>query len=72
MDLDDYTLVAAVPAGDGAEGIALSPDGRQVWTGDRRRNSVTVIDTEGRQVIERLPAGEGQIRATVGLTGSEV
>ena len=28
MDLNDYRLVATIPVGDGAEAIALSPDGR--------------------------------------------
>ena len=72
MDLEDYNLVATIPAGDGAEGIALSPDGSQIWTGDRRGNTVTVIDTTTRRVIERLEGGGAPIRAGFTPDGSQV
>ncbi len=72
MDLNDYQIVASIPAGEGAEGIALSPDGKQIWTGDRRGNTVTVIDTEARRVIQKLPAGEAPIRAAFSPDGNRV
>ena len=72
MDLNDYRIVASIPAGEGAEGIALSPDGKQIWTGDRRGNTVTVIDTEARRVIQKLPAGGAPIRAAFSPDGTRV
>ena len=72
MDLEDYSLVAAIPAGDGTEGIAISPNGKYVWTGDRRANTVTVIDTESRRVVGQLPGGNEPIRAAFSPDGSRV
>ena len=72
MDLADYSLVATIPAGDGAEGIALSPDGTQLWTGDRRGDTVTVIDTQARRVIRRLEGGQAPIRAGFSPDGAQV
>jgi len=39
-------------------GIALSPDGRWLYTADGRANTVSVIDTEVRRVIMAIPVGE--------------
>jgi YVTN family beta-propeller protein len=72
MDLNDYRIVASIPVGEGAEGIALSPDGKQIWTGDRRGDTVTVIDTETRRVIQKLPAGGAPIRVAFSPDGSRV
>ena len=72
MDLNDYSLVAAIPVGDGAEAIALSPDGKYVWTGDRRANTVTIVDTESRRVVAQVPAGDSPVRAAFSPDGTRV
>ncbi len=39
---------SAIPRrGPGAEGIDVSPDGREIWTGFRRTNEVEIIAREG-------------------------
>jgi YVTN family beta-propeller protein len=42
----------------------VSPDGRQLWTGNRFANTVTVIDTGSGAVVATIPVG----RAPHGLT----
>jgi YVTN family beta-propeller protein len=36
--------VATVPTGPGAEGIALSPDGREVWAASREADEIVILD----------------------------
>jgi DNA-binding beta-propeller fold protein YncE len=45
FDLDRRVVVATVRAGDRAHGIAVTPDGREVWTSNRS-GSVTIIATD--------------------------
>src|SRR5574337_830578 len=37
--------VANIPTGAGAEGIAVSPDGKEVWVSNRAANTISVIST---------------------------
>jgi YVTN family beta-propeller protein len=47
------TLVTAP----GAEGIDLTPDGREVWVTNRADSSISVIDVERDSVVEKIPSG---------------
>ena len=50
--------VTSVPVpGPGPEGIALSPDGRELWVASRRDGSVSIIDVAGKKVTETLKLG---------------
>ena len=44
-----------VPAGAGAEGFDLSPDGRELWTANAQDGTVTVIDLARKQAIATFP-----------------
>ena len=47
--------VTAIPVGgEFPEGIALSPDGREVWTATRNDGGVSIIDVATKAVIQRL------------------
>ena len=50
----DWTITA-VAAGAGAEGIAVAPDGRTVWTANVPARSVSVIDVASKQLVETIP-----------------
>ena len=63
IDLALGILVAEIPTGEGAEGIAVTPDGRQVWVTNRAANTVSVLNATGRHVIAQIEAGEFPIRA---------
>ena len=41
-----------IPAGRGAEGFDVSPDGKQLWTGNSQDATVTVIDLAAKKAIE--------------------
>jgi YVTN family beta-propeller protein len=47
--------ITSVPAGQGAEGFDVSPDGRQLWTANARDATVTVIDVVGKKTVATLP-----------------
>lgn len=49
----------------GCEGIAITPDGKQVWTADRTAGNVTVIDTATLEVIASLECPGVPIRVAI-------
>lgn len=49
--------VATVPTGAGAEGIAVSPGGREVWVTNRAANTVSVITTADHKVVATVESG---------------
>lgn len=61
VDLDRMAVVAEQPAGAGAEGIAVAPDGR-VWVGNRDDDTVTVHDPDSLAILATLPSKGFPIR----------
>ncbi|MFQ5926018.1 MAG: beta-propeller fold lactonase family protein [Terriglobia bacterium] len=59
--------VKTIPTGAGAEGIDVSPDGREVWVGNRAAHSIAVIDTATDRVLVTFSA-EGQVPIRVKFT----
>ncbi len=54
IDLALGARLASVPTGEGAEGIAVTPDGRQVWVTNRAEDTITVVTpriTSARQAL---------------------
>jgi YVTN family beta-propeller protein len=47
--------ITRIAVGQGPEGIAISPDGREVWVANRGDGSVSVIDTATNKVVATLP-----------------
>jgi YVTN family beta-propeller protein len=54
LDLRGGTAPVILPVGRQPEGIAVSPDGMQVWVGSNQDSTVTVLDPERRAVIATL------------------
>ena len=46
--------ITTLPAGRGAEGNDLSPDGKELWVLNAQDKSVTIIDAVGKKVLETL------------------
>ena len=55
----DTGKLARVAVGGHPEGLAVSPDGRQVWAGQRMGGDVAVIDTESLTVKATVQTGSG-------------
>ena len=47
--------VTNVPAGKGAEGFDVSPDGKEIWAANARDATVTIIDVATKKAVETLP-----------------
>jgi YVTN family beta-propeller protein len=72
MDLGDFSIVANVPVGRGAEGFALSPDETEIWVSNREAASVSVIDVGRREVVATMPVGDRPNRVTFTPDGRHV
>jgi len=57
--------LADVPTGDGAEGIAVTPDGSQVWVTNRGADTVSLLDPETLEVVAEVASPSFPIRAEV-------
>lgn len=65
--------VVNVPTGDGAEGIDVSRDGREVWITNRGNHTVSILDVRTDQVVASFESGgEMPIRAKFTPEGREV
>ncbi len=60
VDLTGERETVVLETGEGAEGMAVSPDGSEVWVANRRAQSVSVIDTRRRRV-SRTIEGQGYV-----------
>jgi YVTN family beta-propeller protein len=47
--------VTNVPAGHGAEGFDISPDGKEIWAANARDETVTIIDVATRKATQTIP-----------------
>ncbi|MEO0478547.1 MAG: cytochrome D1 domain-containing protein [Planctomycetota bacterium] len=60
VDLANRSLVKVVETGAGSEGIAVRPDGREVWVTNRAADTVSVIDVETLEVLATLDVKESE------------
>ncbi|HEY7819914.1 MAG TPA: YncE family protein, partial [Vicinamibacteria bacterium] len=56
IDLESDSPTRVLETGAGAEGIAVTPDGREVWVLDRKAGTISIVDTAQAVVVERLPS----------------
>ena len=54
-----------VTTGKGAEGIDVTPDGREVWVVNREANTISVIDAKSLKVAATIQAGKFPIRVKI-------
>lgn len=47
--------VTNIPAGRGAEGFDVSPDGKEIWAANAQDATVTIIDVASKRVTQTLP-----------------
>jgi YVTN family beta-propeller protein len=63
FDMETQELITRVYSGEGAEGIAVSPDGREVWVTNRGENTISVIDAVSLELLDKIECGDFPIRA---------
>ena len=57
FDLTTFKSLGVAPAEKGSEGIAISPDGKWIWTGNRGPvHSVSIIDAESLKKVKDIPS----------------
>lgn len=71
IDLAERKLLKVIPTGPGAEGIDVTPDGREVWVANRS-HSVSVIDAAELEVFETIACSGVPIRCKVTPDGARV
>jgi YVTN family beta-propeller protein len=65
FDLQKGERIAVVPTGRGAEGIGATPDGSEVWVGNRAADTLSVIDAASLEVEATIPAASFPIRVAI-------
>jgi len=59
IDAENQKLLSLIPVGQRPWGIALTSDGRKLYTANGLSNDVSIIDVATNTVIASLRAGEG-------------
>lgn len=62
IDLATHKRVTDVVTGKGAEGIAVAPDGSEVWVTNREANTVSIVDPATLKITATLEPGKMPIR----------
>ena len=58
-----------IPTGEGAEGLAVSPDDAEVWVANRLANTISVIDARTLAVVATIEAPADSRRVEISPTG---
>jgi YVTN family beta-propeller protein len=58
IDTKADSITASIPDPQRPWGIAISPDGKRIYTANGPSNDVSVIDAATNRVIKRIPAGD--------------
>lgn len=72
LDLESGKKLGSVATGDGAEGVAATPDGSQVWVSNRGADTVSLVDPETLEVVKTLESEGFPIRAEITPDGRRV
>ncbi|HTY41918.1 MAG TPA: cytochrome D1 domain-containing protein [Thermoanaerobaculia bacterium] len=65
FDLANGKVLKDIPTGKGAEGIDVTPDGREVWVANREANTITVIDVKTLAPVFTIQAPGFPIRVKI-------
>ncbi len=65
IDLVEGRKLGDITTGAGAEGIAVTPDGRHVWVGNRGADTLVILDSESLEIVQRIPCKGFPIRVVI-------
>lgn len=66
------TAIAQIGVGKQPEGIAVSPDGRELWVGQNGDGQISIIDTATNKIKETIKVGQVPIRVKFTPDGKRV
>src|SRR5204862_6713295 len=55
----EESIVAMIPVGKRAWGIAIDPSGSKLYTANGASNDVSVVDLKSRKELQRIKVGDG-------------
>jgi len=58
-----------IPTGEGAEGLAVTPDGREVWVVNRVARTISIVDTGSLKVVHTIEVPPDARRAEISPSG---
>lgn len=70
VDLESGQRITNVPTGEGAEGIAVSHDDKQLWVTNRAADTISVLDASSLALLKQFPSEGFPIRATATPKGT--
>jgi YVTN family beta-propeller protein len=70
--LEEDRSFVVIDTGAGAEGIAVSPDGREVWVANRDLETISVVDTASLEVVATVASRPHAGRVDIGLDGRAI
>jgi YVTN family beta-propeller protein len=62
IDLATGRVLKQIATGRGAEGIDVTPDGREVWVTNRAEDTLSIVDARSLEIEATLPCGQFPIR----------
>jgi YVTN family beta-propeller protein len=72
VDIEKGILERTFATGKGAEGVAVSPDGKEAWVVNRTVQSLAIIDIPGRKRVHKMSCEFNPMRAAMTPDGSLV
>lgn len=72
LDLEGESPTRVIETGAGAEGLAVTPDGREVWVLDREAGTISIVDTDRAVVVERIPSRMQSNRIAISSAGEAI
>lgn len=67
--LDEDRAPTVILTGAGAEGLAVSPDGSEVWVSNRLESTISIIDTGSMSVVDQIDARQYAGRIEISESG---
>ena len=68
--IEGRRVIKQIATGKGAEGIAMTPDGREVWVVNREADTISVIGVASLEVAATIPAASFPIRVKITPDGA--
>lgn len=71
IDLETGRKLQDIATGDGAEGIAVRPGGREVWVTNRAADTISIVDPQSLEIVATIPVAGFPIRLAFTPDGSQ-